>query len=234
MSAPMSTFVLLALLLAACAAPPRAQPAVRGWGTMREVLREGRGEGRVDLEAAALTGTTGLGVLAELAGEVTVLDGRVLVAVPDGPGGIAVRGALPGERAALLFLAQVERWEEILLPDCASYAGLEDAIAAVRSARGHDLATVLPVRVRGIAVGCALHVVAGACPIARPDGPPPRRWHGEHAPVELAGFHAGGAAGVLTHHGRRSHLHAVAAHAMGHLEEIHLRDAVLLVPADRR
>jgi hypothetical protein len=88
--------------------------------------------------------------------------------------------------------------------------------------------------VHGIAEECSLHVVAGACPIARPDGPPPRRHSAANAPVELAGFYAEGAAGELTHHDRRTHLHAIAPGAMGHLDTIRMRNAVLLVPADVR
>jgi hypothetical protein len=48
--------------------------------------------------------------------------------------------------------------------------------------------------------------------------------------VELVGFFAEGAAGRLTHHGRRSHLHAVADEVMGHLDEVALERAVLLLP----
>jgi hypothetical protein len=201
---------------------------------MREVLREGRSEGRVDLARASLPGALGVGALAGLAGEVTVLDGRVLVAIPTGSDGLEVRGAAHDERAALLILAQVERWAEVPLPDCASYEALEDAIASSLIARGHDLATPIPVRVRGLAERYSLHVVAGACPIARPDGPPPRRREGVDARVELAGFFAEGAAGVLTHHERRTHLHLVAPGVMGHLDQIRLRDVALLLPPDGR
>jgi hypothetical protein len=220
-------------LIASCAAPRSAAPVqLRAWGSMREVLREGRTEGRVDLDAAARPGAIGVGALAGLAGEVTVLDGRVLVAVPAARERIAVRDARPGERAALLFLAGVERWAQSPLPDCASYDELEDAIGRALVARGHDPAVPVPVRVRGIAEEYALHVVAGACPVARPDGPPPRRHRAARAPIELVGFYADGAAGQLTHHDRRSHLHVVAPGAMGHLDAVRLTQAVLLVPAD--
>ena len=39
-----------------------------------------------------------------------------------------------------------------------------------------------------------------------------------------------GAVGVLTHHSRRSHLHAIAGGKAGHLDDISLRDARLLLP----
>jgi hypothetical protein len=159
---------------------------------MREVLREGRSEARVSLAEAAVPGAIGVGALAGLAGEVTVVDGRVLVAVPEGAEGIEVREAEEGESAALLFLARVERWEESPLPECESYEELEDAIATALVARGIDPAAAVPVRVRGIAEEYALHVVAGACPVARPEGPPPRRREGRNARVEMGGVLRGG------------------------------------------
>ena len=142
----------------------------------------------------------------------------------------AERGPVSDDRAALLVLADVARWEEHELGGCADNEELERAIAAVLLERDHDLAEPLPVRVCGRATDLALHVLAGACPIANPSGPAPWRWRGACDEVELVGFLAEGAAGRLTHHGRRSHLHAVTDEAMGHLDEVALERAVLLLP----
>ena len=49
--------------------------------------------------------------------------------------------------------------------------------------------------------------------------------------VQLVGFFAEGAAGRLTHHTHRSHLHAVAGDVMGHLDEVALVHATLLLPS---
>lgn len=197
---------------------------------MSEVLREGHSEGRVDLSVAAEPGVVGVGALEGLMGEVTVVDGQVMLAVP-GPGeSIGLRPPAPGERATLLILAKVSIWERIPLPDCANYAALEDAIAAALAERGHDPSTPVPVRVSGRAHSLQFHVLNGACPYAQPDGPPPRRYSSADAKVELVGFYAEGSGGELTHHDHRSHLHAIVAGAMGHLDEVALREAVLLLP----
>ncbi len=233
---------VLFLATAACSTPPRvAAPKVQTWGTMREVLREGRSEGRVMLAELGRRNVIGVGALAGLAGEVTIVDGRVLVATADGPVGEdaaptmnAVRDTVAGEQAALLVLAEVKHWEAIALPDCASYEELEVAIAAQLRERGHFLTDPVPVRVRGVANQLELHVIAGACPIATPDGPAPWRYAGAAGEVELIGFYAEGAAGKLTHHNHSSHLHAIAedGQLMGHLDAIALREIVLLLPTD--
>ena len=229
----------MAILLAAAgcrATAPAAPVTVSAWGTMREVLREGRTEARVTPVQVVGPGAVGVGALAGLAGEVTVLDGRVLVATATGlsseaSGTCRVREAGPEDEAALLVLAEVPAWEEHELGAASSYGELEEAIARVLRQRGHDLAVAVPVRVRGRARELELHVLDGACPTAQPDGPPPWRWRGAADEVELVGFFAEGSAGRLTHHARASHLHAVVPGRMGHLDEVALEGAVLLLPA---
>jgi len=228
--------LLLVLPLAACQAPaPRLE--VTTWGTMREVLRNGHDEGRVALGALAAPGRIGVGALEGLRGEVTVLDGRVLVATaePASPPGAApaactLREAGADEQAALLVLARVDAWEAHPIGTCRSYTELEDAIAECLTARGQDPTAPVPVRVRARAAELELHVLAGACPIAHPEGPPPWRWQGRCEDVELVGFFVEGSGGRLTHHGQRSHLHVVADAVGGHLDEVALPDAVLLLP----
>lgn len=220
-------FAAFASLFAGCTAPPAG---VRTWGTMREVLREGRDAGRVTPVEVATDRTVGVGALAGLAGEVTIVDGHVWIAVAHDGQPPTVRNATAADRAALLAVADVARWTEVPLGTCASYDDLERRIAEALAAGGLD-PTLQPVRVRGRASLVRLHVIAGACPIANPDGPSPWRFAGPVEAIELVGLFATGAAGRLTHHDRRSHLHAVAPGLTGHLDDVALTDAVLLLPA---
>lgn len=210
-------------------------PAVESWGTMREALRLGRSEARVSLDGLAADGAIGVGALAGLAGEVTIVDGRVLISTAGaGDRSCVLREAPGGAAATLLVRAEVDHWQERSLPDCASYDALEAAIAAALRANGFDAATPTPVRVRGRASRVAFHVIDGACPIADPDGPAPWRFDGAIDDVELVGFYVEGAAGRYTHHTRSSHLHVVAADMMGHLDDVWLTDVSLRLPVARR
>lgn len=234
----------LALGVAACrAAGPAAVSEDAGpvatWGSMREVLREGRSEARVSPVQVARAGSIGVGALAGLAGEITILDGRVLVAegspAPrsgEAPAEIHARAGNAEDQAALLVLAEVPAWIEVELDACSSYGELDAAIASHLRARGHDLREPIPVRVRGKRGTLELHVIAGACPIANPSGPPPWRHSGAFDAVEIVGFFAEGAAGRLTHHTHSSHLHAIVGEVMGHLDNLTLEaGALLLLPA---
>lgn len=233
-----SSLAIVVLAATSCAGPPSLpEVEVATWGTMREVLREGRSDGRVSLATIATAGSVGVGAMADLAGEVTILDGRVLVAAGDEldleTATPRVREAVVGDSAALLVLASVPSWEEVPIGNSASYAELETTIAKQLRQRGSDLSKAQPVRIRGRAPHLALHVIAGSCPVANPSGPQPWRFSGPVEEVELVGFYVEEATGRLTHHNRKSHLHAVANQFMGHLDEVTLEDAVLLLPAQK-
>ncbi len=236
---------LLPLLLAisaagACAEPAPRQPfEVLQIGTMREALRMGRSEGRVDLDTVMAEGhEVGVGALAGLTGEVTLIEGMALVSrVEDGT--MRVDLAEDGEEATLLIAAAVEAWDRHPLPPCRDYAALEVAIAAAVKDAGFDPSTPTPIKVEAPAEVIALHVIDGACPIANPTGPPPLRHREEGAEVRLVGFFVEGAAGVATHHDRTSHLHAavlegpredgqMAFTAAGHLDEVILGQGGIL------
>lgn len=231
---PLSSHFLLVGLVACSAADPKPKVEVSTWGTMREVLRNGESHGRVQLVGFGSAASIGVGALADLAGEVTIVDGRILVARGrDATGADSfpnIRDAIDGDAAALLVSADVSAWDEIPIGACADYDQLEQVVAKHLRARGHDLTQPQPIRVRGRAPKLAIHVIAGACPIANPNGPKPRRFEGSVDSVELVGFYVEGAAGRFTHHNHSSHLHAVAGPRMGHLDDVALEDAVLFVP----
>lgn len=229
--APRSRHALLAPLLVAalgagCSTSP---PTVQTWGTMREVLREGDSRGRIEITRAIGPNSIAVGALAGLEGEVTVVDGRAMVAV--GSTG-EVRTARPGDEAALFVLANVPGWRPVALGErTLDLDALERVIADALTREGFDLEMPVPIRVRGFARTISCHVIAGACPIANPDGPAPRRLEQRDVEVELVGVFADGRAGELTHHTNRSHLHVLAHEMMGHLDAVEISQAVLLVPA---
>lgn len=238
MSLQRSLLLIALASLTACAALPE-EPlfTLQGWGTMREVLREGKSQGRVHLSDAVKEGTWGVGALADLKGEITVVDGAIsLASVEDGT--LVHLKPNPGQRATLLVLATVDAWKARDLPSARTLADLEAFLGrAVREA-GYDPAQApVPLRIEGEFERVALHVIDGSCPIANPQGNPPWRWSGEAVRGVVVGVYAEGQAGVLTHHARDSHLHAVLHTAdglkvSGHVDELALGDDVsLLLPA---
>lgn len=206
---------------------------------MREVLREGRSEGRVELAQALGPHSVAVGASEGLSAEITVDGGSAhLAEVVDAAAsdGVRERAPRPGERAALLLCADVPAWSEETLPPVADMDELEALVRSAALVRGLDAAAPFPFRVEGRAKRLALHVFDGSCPIANPDGPPPWRFAGEGLDTVLIGFHADDSAGVLTHHSRSSHTHAllVGRGRSGHLDEVAFgAGARLFLPRDR-
>lgn len=230
MNTSQSLLWIAALATSACQAPPPTTTGLQTFGTMREVMRDGNMEGRVALSQFSGTETIGVGALAHLTGEITIVDGQVLVStVQDG---IAVmRLARPDDQATLLVTEDVGQWHHFEIGACRSYEALEQRIAELLRARGDDVTKPTPVRITGQAKRLQVHVINGACPIAQPDGPKPWRYDGPADNVKLVGFYVEDAAGRLTHHNHSSHLHAVSDQAMGHLDEVSLSDTILSLPA---
>jgi len=198
---------------------------VRSWGGLRMVLREGHSEGRVALVDVIGPDSFALGSLAGLAGEITVVDGDVNLAEVKGGDpalGLRVRGVEEGDLATILALSDVPLWTEQKLGMVEDNATLEDMVLEAAKAEGIDVSQPFPFRVEGTAAMIDVHVLNQSCPIAQPDGPAPWRFAGSGEPVVLVGFFAENGAGVLTHHGQKTHIHVVLPerNASGHVDGI--------------
>ena len=195
---------------------------------MREVLRDGRTEGRVDLAEALGPHTVAVGASAGLAAEITVVGGAAHLAEvvdSDSSPRLRVRAPVAGEQATLLVLAEVKEWSEHPLDTVTDLPALEASVCAIAAASGIDVSDPFPFRVEGVASTIRLHVLNHSCPIADPDGPPPWRFAGENETTTLIGFHAENSGGHLTHHGQKTHTHALLAerNLSGHLDGVALR-----------
>ena len=79
------------------------------------------------------------------------------------------------------------------MTSCTSLAELEEFARVQLEARGFDLRTPTPIRVQIESGQIGIHVIAGSCPIANPEGPSPWRYEGPVDRGELVGvFVVGG------------------------------------------
>lgn len=225
--------LVLACLAASCTAPRSASRTLRN-GTLREVMRDGRSEGRVALaEVAGLRGSVGVGALAGLAGEVTVVDGELWIARAAEGSVVVAQEPLPGEQAALLALSDNLHWVEHRTPRDLTLEEFGTWLAEL----GPTPAASWPFLAEGNLDALEAHVVAGACPHAHPEARDSFVLLAHPSlTVRLAGFHAPSEPGVLVHHGERLHVHFVEASAAptlsGHLDGGTLRaGARVRVPA---
>jgi alpha-acetolactate decarboxylase len=180
---------------------------VQQYGTVREALHQGHSQARVRVaDAAHAESCVGLGALAGLAGEVTILDGATWV-TRAGPNGVLQTAQTAGdEQATLLVTAQVHEWIEMQIESELSLAELP---AQAGFAAGEWAS--LPFVVRGRLVALDAHVLNGACPESGspPAGSEPVRRHEAQTFGILVGFWVREGTGVITHAGQSLHVHVI-------------------------
>jgi alpha-acetolactate decarboxylase len=194
------------LLQTACDTTP---PLVQH-GTMRQVMRDGHTEARVELSPLARPGTFAVGAATGLDGEVTIDDGdiwitryadeRISTTGPD----IASTDA-----ATLLTIARPISWSGTWRLGAAKGREFEAAIRDAARSDGLRAGDPFLFTIDGHADGMAVHIVAGRCPHAHPEAEAARLTLPAGAPVRIVGIFAEDRAGELTHHGSAIHAHAI-------------------------
>ncbi len=238
--------IVLALVTPILGCRTTDQETVRQFGEMRAVMREGDTKPRVALrEAADWPGAVAVGALAGLAGEITIYEGQVWVAHPDG-NSLTVTGPepMPGDQATLLTLASVESWIELPLglSDVTGGSELEARIQRAGAEQGIDTTKPFPFAIRDSGAFVDMHVINGYCPTATDpatmDAQPWRWTSPEPTSLTAVGFFAPNAAGIMTHHGSSIHVHAIVEQhsgtITGHIDRLAVSpSAVIRLPAPR-
>lgn len=227
----------LALALSACSAP-RWDRRFASWGSMREVMAQGRTQGRVEL-ASAVHGrsTVGVGSLAGLQGEIAIVGGVAWISRVDGERLACERGTRPGDQATLLATAEVPAWRTQRVERDVTAAELAGWLAEIARQNGLEHTRAWPFVIEGELIGVDAHVLRGRCPFAG-------AVDAAHEPLRrslpvvrgrLVGFFAPQAAGELVHHGQAAHVHVVVEFPelfVGHADAAGVRaGAQLLLPA---
>ncbi|MCA9244785.1 MAG: acetolactate decarboxylase [Phycisphaerales bacterium] len=231
--------IALLTTLGGCAAN---HVGVTQYGGMREVLRDGATQARVKLADASRTPHAyGVGALANLEGEVTILNGDVWVARKAGAD-LRMTGpaVVASDQATLLTLTSVDNWTDVALPAHLSGLDLEAEIERIAQQNGVDTSKPFPFLIEGEITKLEAHVIAGGCPMSgAADNPEPWRLSID-APTKgtLVGFFANDQAGVMTHHGSRTHMHVIMTlddrTITAHVEEASVAaGSVLRLPAPR-
>jgi len=206
--------VLLALL--APLAPAAAQTAlpyfIETFGAFRKTILEGDFTPKVALAAVmAKSPTVGVGAVADARGEITILDGKLIVSYGKAGG----HPAADSEPAALLATAKVAGWQIIKVEQDVAPDDVENFIARTAAAHSINQQGPFPFQVRGTLASYVMHVNAE----------PTNGSHGMGQPIavtmEIKGNTIAGSVsgiyasqelvGIVSHGGTRTHSHWVSA-----------------------
>jgi alpha-acetolactate decarboxylase len=216
------------------------------YGKMHEVIGMQRHEGRVSLaDLIQRPHFYGVGALAGLRGEISIIDGVPTVTeVIDPAHAKAVNADADQRQATMLIGAYVDSWTESVIDRDLNDSELDDWISSEIERLGGDVNQPTIFMVDGSFNTVHLHVINGACPVhARirqltiPEEQLPFDATLENVSGQVVGVFAIDAAGKLTHPATRTHKHLVYRDVItgerlnGHVESITvIRGARLLLP----
>lgn len=221
--------LLAVCLVAACASPLPLNGSDSGihWEGALRLVHEGDASGRVALEQmAGRPGLIAVGPAANLDGEVTALDGRLLVSrVSAGQVRTEEVTRARATAAAFLVWSQVTQWQapQPLAGAAATHESLERLVALQARERGIDISRPFVFRLEGVVDSLSYHILTPRLPGATGSG------HLSNAkvierrdtPVTIVGFYSPRHTGVFVHEGSSAHLHVIEQDgATGHVDRV--------------
>jgi acetolactate decarboxylase len=231
---------LCGLALCATAQAATKAPPVRSFGALKEIIHQGRLEGRTRL-ATALTQPHGyaLGALAKLDGEFIILDGKAYLSRPDHKGGVVNSISATGaDSAALLVCSSVKAWRDVRVTRPITLSALPETVMARGKAFGLPAGGAFPFLVEGPVSHVQWHVADGS---KLPPGPSSHEEHAkaavhgksDHVAATLLGFYSDHDMGNWLHHDSNVHVHALLPGGLAaHLDDVTLEPgAVLRLPS---
>lgn len=212
---------------------------LRIYGAFRNMMRQQDFAPKVQLKTVMKSGATkAVGAAAGLRGEITVIDGKLLLTY----GKPCATCGHPGkDHATLLATAKVSAWQRpVALPRGLAGHILDAFIIEQARTRGLDLSKPFPIRMKGTLTSVKMHVIRGANPAFKghSSGHPMahmNRITAEQIDGEIVAFYApANLQGIITHPHKPFHYHWVDA---GRTRTAHLdafgmaAGAQLLLPA---
>jgi len=207
----------------------RGAPDVQWFGSFKEIIHEGRIEGRTRLATAMVRPHAyALGAMARLYGEFVVLDGKVFLSRPDDRGGVVSTTSVTGnDSVALMVFAHVAAWSDLRVSRAIPLVALQDTVAACAAKLGLPRGGPLPFLIEGAVSNLHWHVADGR---NLPPGPSSHEAHtkaairGErdHVSATLLGFYSDHHTGIFLHHDINVHVHVVLPEERlaGHVDEV--------------
>ena len=158
------------MLLASVCADVRGESwdgKVLEYGEMRQVLGLGRHEGRIRVgDLAEQPHCYAVGALAQLAGEVTILDGKIVATRVDASGKPTTKTTqAKDDKATVPVAAYVAKWSKHPVGKDVAPDAMEAFLRSEARKAGLDVSKPFPFLIEGDLVGIELHVINGACAI---------------------------------------------------------------------
>lgn len=219
-------------------APIAKEGIVQHVGAISRVIRQGELSASITLEELSKDHLYAVGPVANLRGEITIIDGHPNIAEIDDSNRPSVCQSCAEGAPFLVYASVARRTAPETLRAVANLNDLERAVEEAAVRRGIDLRSAFPFLISGSVLQAKYHII-WRDPGAEPHTPDlhakaKRYFSISNEASDIVGFYSRHHAGVFTHHDSFIHAH-LANHErsqMGHLDEIALETgaAVLRLP----
>lgn len=229
---------ILSLVTSVALMPKQADPLPSEWdrqiqvfGALRPMMHEGKTGAAVNIgDLLPDPNMVAVGALAELAGEVTIIDGKAYLSYPDDGQSVRTEMLLQTkEAAALLVLARVPDWVNVVLDHDVRFENIDDEIWKLALKAEVPTETRFPYLIEGSFDDLRWHVIDGRR--LKKEGSNHRdhlsasvQLSRDHARATLVGFYSTSDQGVFTHMGSRTHIHCVLEDPLsaGHVDHVNI------------
>ena len=197
-------------------------------GALRAIFHDGQTGAMVSLETMLPDpGLYAVGALADLAGEITIVGGKLYLSYPAGESARTETPLQTSVGAALLVAADVPAWRSMTTRRPIRFEELDAEIAALAATAGMSPDTRFPFLIEGEILDLQWHVIDGTRLTA---GGTSHQDHREaavkatldRASATLVGFYSKADQGVFNHMGSSTHIHCVLSTplASGHVDHV--------------
>lgn len=202
-------------------------PEVKVSGAMKNVMMKGNLSAHLDIDTLNKLHLYGLGPVADLKGEIMILDGKVFTTTKDDSKLLNQQNKI--SKAALLVYSNIEKWKIVRFNTAInSYAELEKLIETTAKENGYDTELPFAFKINAVPAKAAYHVIDWKKGVEHTmDNHKQFSYAGEmiNTPVTMLGFYSKHHQSIFTHHTTFMHVHLLddKAKTVGHLDELQIK-----------
>lgn len=205
-------------------------PEVKVIGALRNIMMDGDLSAYVKLDTLTKTNLYALGPVADLKGELMIMDGKVYSSEKKGT-------SLKNKKdrvsyAAMLVYSRVENWKPVSVnAKVENYAALEKLIKATAESEGYDIEKPFVFRISATPTAMDFHVIDWEKGTEHT-----MENHKQFAykgvvrgkPVEFLGFYSTRHKSIFTHHTTNMHVHTLEKKSgtVGHLDNVQFNGTI--------
>lgn len=207
------------------------------YGQLFKIMHENQREGIVSLPTVILKPHTyGLGAMAELDGEVVILDNKILINKAKKNGNpISQIEVTENDFALLLVTAQVERWQEMNVNQADSMSSIDATIKEYADKMTINTNKPFPFIIEGEVSMVNWHIISSPSSGGGHDEHLAGSWNriDNQKKVKVFGFYSEHHQAVFTHHTTYTHMHVIFEEEQlsGHIDDMIInKNWILSVP----